>query len=95
MQIFFRGDGTVVIGVTTKKEFLTTCAADRPLLDGHWHCLVVNFAAARRHFGQNQVAVFVDGVQVLNVSIKFPSLTDVSFFEIYSIVVTLLLSVQH
>lgn len=78
MQIFFRADGTVVIGVTTKKEFLTACASDHPLLDEHWHCLVVTFTAARRHFGQDQISIFIDGTQRLSVSIKFPSLTDVS-----------------
>lgn len=79
MQVFFRGDGAIVIGVTTKKEFLATCAANRPLANNQWHHVVVCFAAARRHFGQSQISVFVDGDQVLNVSLKFPSLNDVSW----------------
>lgn len=78
MQIFFRADGTVVIGVTTKKEFLTACASDHPLLDENWHCLVVSFMAARRHFGHDQVCIYIDGTQRLSVSMKFPSLTEVS-----------------
>lgn len=78
MQIFFRGDGAIVIGVMTKKEFLATCVANRPLSNNQWHHVVVCFAAARRHFGQSQISVFIDGEQVLSVSLKFPSLCDVS-----------------
>jgi len=77
MQVFFRGDGTLVIGVMTKNQFLTACASERPL-DGKWHHIAVSFAVARRHFGQNQVTVFIDGLQVLSVAIKFPSFSDVS-----------------
>lgn len=78
LEIFFLPDGTLVVGVCTKKEFLTASVHDFSLLDGHWHCLDVCHMAARRPFGQNQLAVFIDGTQRMAASVKSPSMTDVS-----------------
>ncbi|XP_067013553.2 neurobeachin-like protein 1 [Anabrus simplex] len=76
IEVFFRQDGSLVISLNSKKEFLTACVADFPLLDGQWHSVDVCHAAARRPFGQNQLSVYIDGVQRMGVTVKSPSMTD-------------------
>jgi hypothetical protein len=47
LEAFFRPDGTLVVGISTKKEFLSASVIDFPLLDGQWHCLDICHMAAR------------------------------------------------
>lgn len=47
LEAFFRPDGALVVGISTKKEFLSASVTDFPLLDGQWHCVDVCHMAAR------------------------------------------------
>ncbi|XP_063234189.1 neurobeachin-like protein 1 isoform X2 [Bacillus rossius redtenbacheri] len=76
LQAFLKADGTLVVGMNTRKEFLAASVPDYPLLDGQWHCVSVCHIAARRPFGQNQIIIYIDGVQRMGASIKSPSMTD-------------------
>lgn len=47
MEAFVSSEGSFVVGVTTKKEFLAATVPDLTLLDAQWHCLDLCFMAAR------------------------------------------------
>ncbi|XP_069696226.1 neurobeachin-like protein 1 isoform X2 [Periplaneta americana] len=76
LEAFFRPDGALVIGINTKKEFLSASVTDFPLLDGQWHCLDICHVAARRPFGQNQLTIYIDGTQRMAAGVKSPAMTD-------------------
>ncbi|XP_046687708.1 neurobeachin-like protein 2 [Homalodisca vitripennis] len=76
MEAFVSSQGALVVGVTTKKEFLAATVPDLTLLDSLWHCLDLCYMAARRPFGHNQLSVFIDGHQKLVAAMKFPALTE-------------------
>ncbi|KAJ9577825.1 hypothetical protein L9F63_025312, partial [Diploptera punctata] len=77
LEVFFRPDGALVVGINTKKEFLTASVSDFPLLDGQWHCLDICHIAARRPFGQNQLTVYIDGIQRMVAGVKSPAMTEI------------------
>jgi len=47
LEAFFRPDGALVVGISTKKEFLSASVTDFPLVDGQWHCVDIGHMAAR------------------------------------------------
>lgn len=47
MEAFVSSEGSLVVGVSTKKEFLAATVPDLSLLDAQWHCLDLCFMAAR------------------------------------------------
>jgi hypothetical protein len=47
LEAFFRPDGTLIVGINTKKEFLSASLMDFLFLDGQWHCLDICHVAAR------------------------------------------------
>jgi len=77
MEAFFRSDGILVVGLSTKKEFMTATVPEPAFNDSHWHCIQISLMTARRPFGHNQLAVFVDGAQKLSASVKFPTMSEV------------------
>ncbi|GLG93298.1 Neurobeachin [Gryllus bimaculatus] len=76
LEAFFHNDGCLVVSVNSKKECYTACVADFPLVNGLWHSIGICHAAARRPFGQNQLSMYIDGVQRMAVTVKSPSMTD-------------------
>ncbi|RZF48161.1 hypothetical protein LSTR_LSTR009850 [Laodelphax striatellus] len=76
IEAFFCSDGVLVVGINTKKELLAATVPECSMLDGLWHCLVICHTSARRPFGHNQLSVFIDGIQRLAASIKFPAFTE-------------------
>uniref|UniRef100_A0A1B6DB47 Neurobeachin-like protein 1 n=1 Tax=Clastoptera arizonana TaxID=38151 RepID=A0A1B6DB47_9HEMI len=76
IETFIGADGTLIVGVLTKKEFLAATVPEFSLLDAQWHCIDICYMAARRPFGHNQLSVFIDGQQKLAASMKFPAMTD-------------------
>ncbi|XP_039288398.1 neurobeachin-like protein 1 isoform X2 [Nilaparvata lugens] len=76
IEAFFCSDGVLIVGVNTKKELLAATVPECSMLDGLWHSLVICHTSARRPFGHNQLSVFIDGVQRLAASIKFPAFTE-------------------
>ncbi|PNF23323.1 hypothetical protein B7P43_G17104 [Cryptotermes secundus] len=76
LEAFFRPDGALVVGISTKKEFLSASVTDFPLIEGQWHCVDICHMAARRPFGQRQLTVYIDGAQRMVASVKSPAMTD-------------------
>lgn len=54
MEGFISSEGDLVVGVTTKKEFLAATVPDFSLLDTQWHCLDLCYTAARSEIRQQQ-----------------------------------------
>ncbi|XP_014667639.1 PREDICTED: neurobeachin-like protein 1 [Priapulus caudatus] len=75
-EAFFTQECLLVIAVIIKKEFHTLLVTDKPLADGHWHCVDVIHTSSRRPFVQSQISVFIDGRQRLTSQLKFPSLAE-------------------
>jgi hypothetical protein len=47
MEMFVSSQGSLVVGVTTKKEYLAATVPDLSLQDTLWHCLDLCYMAAR------------------------------------------------
>ncbi|XP_055956982.1 neurobeachin-like protein 1 [Patella vulgata] len=73
---FFTPDGTLVIGVYSKKEYCTLTLENHQLSDNLWHCIDITHTSSRRPFTNSQVTIYIDGRQKLTAQLKFPNLTD-------------------
>lgn len=76
-EFFIQKSGDLIVGVSTKKEFLTATAHSPILLDGRWHSITVSITPPKRPFSYNQVNIYVDSSQKLGVTMKFPAFTEV------------------
>ncbi|XP_077792798.1 neurobeachin-like protein 2 [Podarcis muralis] len=75
-EAFFTADGTLVVAVCTKKEYMTVALQEFPFNDAAWHCVDVIHITGRRPFGQNLVNIYVDGELRKTAQLRFPSLGE-------------------
>ncbi|XP_066264160.1 neurobeachin-like protein 1 isoform X5 [Branchiostoma lanceolatum] len=73
---FFTNEGSLVIAVCYKKDYLTAQVDRIYFTDSNWHCVDVVHAGSRRPFTQSQLSVFVDGQLRINAQLKFPSTSE-------------------
>lgn len=60
MEAFVGTDGALIIGVSTKKEFLAATVPDYNMLDAQWHCLDVCYMAARQVFTMKILKIILE-----------------------------------
>ncbi|KAI9560727.1 putative neurobeachin-like protein 1-like isoform X3 [Daphnia sinensis] len=75
-EAFFLSDGTLVVGVTWKKEYTTAMVHSVILNDHQWHSVCISFIPSRRIFGQSHLSVFVDGTLRLTVNVRIPPVSE-------------------
>ncbi|XP_072572045.1 neurobeachin-like protein 2 isoform X2 [Paramormyrops kingsleyae] len=75
-EAFFTTEGELVVAVCTKKEYMAVRMKELRLRDSAWHSVGVVHIPGRRPFSQNQVLIYVDGVQQKAVQLRFPSLGE-------------------
>ena len=76
LEAFCQVDGTLVVAVAYKKEFLAVKVEGGGLADGQWHSVTVSQAAAKRPFGASQLTVYIDGREQKSCSLKYPVFTE-------------------
>ncbi|XP_050525286.1 neurobeachin-like protein 2 [Daktulosphaira vitifoliae] len=76
MEIFVGSDWTLIVGINTKKEFLTITARDFRFVENRWYCIDVCYSPPKRPFGHNQVSIYIDGMQNICAPAKFTPLTE-------------------
>lgn len=80
-EFFIQKNGNLIVGVSTKKEFLTACVHSPCLVDGKWHSVTISITPPKRPFSYNQVNIYVDSHQKLGVTMKFQAFTEVRLFK--------------
>ncbi|XP_055608825.1 neurobeachin-like protein 1 isoform X2 [Uranotaenia lowii] len=75
-EFFIQKNGNFVVSVITKKEFFTATAHATHLLDGRWHSITVSVIPPKRLFSYHQINVFVDSVQKLGSTMKYPAFAE-------------------
>lgn len=80
-EAFFTTEGTLVVAVANKKEYLAVPLTEHPVMlnDGRWHCVEICHAAGKRPFGASTLTVYVDGTKRLECNLKWPSLNGEPF----------------
>ncbi|KAL1394330.1 hypothetical protein pipiens_012033, partial [Culex pipiens pipiens] len=76
-EFFIQKNGNFVVSVITKKEFFTATAQSTHLLDGRWHSITVSVVPPKRLFSYHQINVYIDSVQKLGSTMKFPAFAEV------------------
>ncbi|XP_018596219.2 neurobeachin-like protein 2 isoform X1 [Scleropages formosus] len=75
-EAFFTIEGMLVVAVCTRKDYMAV-SLPKPLLnDCAWHSVDIVHIPGRRPFSQNQVTIYVDGVQRRTAHLRFPSLNE-------------------
>ncbi|MFT7805427.1 neurobeachin-like protein 2 isoform X1 [Arapaima gigas] len=75
-EAFFTTEGILVVAVCTRKDYMAV-SLPKPLLnDCAWHSVDIVHIPGRRPFSQNQVTIYVDGVQRRTAQLRFPSLNE-------------------
>lgn len=77
-EFFIQKNGNFVVSVITKKEFFTATAQSTHLLDGRWHSITVSVVPPKRLFSYHQINVYIDSVQKLGSTMKFPAFAEVT-----------------
>lgn len=75
-EIFVDSNGKIVIGITTRKEYLATSVSGPSLIDKKWHLLTVGIIPPKRPFAYTQITCFIDEHQRLGATIKFGAFTE-------------------
>uniref|UniRef100_A0A8P4K618 Neurobeachin-like protein 2 n=1 Tax=Dicentrarchus labrax TaxID=13489 RepID=A0A8P4K618_DICLA len=76
LEAFFTMEGVLVVAVCTKKDYMAVALPEHPLADSCWHSVAIVHIPGRRPFGQNLVAVYIDGEQRITAQLRFPSFSE-------------------
>ncbi|XP_021704634.1 neurobeachin-like protein 1 isoform X1 [Aedes aegypti] len=79
-EFFVQKNGNFVVSVITKKEFFTATAQSTHLLDGRWHSITVSVIPPKRLFSYHQINVYIDSVQKLGSTMKYPAFAEVFYY---------------
>ncbi|KAJ8290724.1 hypothetical protein GJAV_G00016740 [Gymnothorax javanicus] len=75
-EAFFTAEGVLVVAVCTKKEYMAVSLVEHPLTDCAWHSVGIVHIPGRRPFGQNMLAIYIDGEPRATAQLRFPSLNE-------------------
>ncbi|XP_055544656.1 neurobeachin-like protein 1 isoform X1 [Wyeomyia smithii] len=75
-EFFVQKNGNFVVSVITRKEFFTATVQSTHLLDGRWHSITVGVIPPKRLFSYHQINVYLDGVQKLGSTMKYPAFAE-------------------
>ncbi|XP_065200473.1 neurobeachin-like protein 1 isoform X2 [Planococcus citri] len=76
IEIHVNAENILIIIINTKKEFIAISLFDFTFEENRWYCLDVTYVPAKRPFAQNQIVIFIDGIQQLVATAKFAHITE-------------------
>uniref|UniRef100_A0A286Y0J3 Neurobeachin-like protein 2 n=1 Tax=Cavia porcellus TaxID=10141 RepID=A0A286Y0J3_CAVPO len=75
-EAFFTAEGTLVVAVCTRKEYLSMSLPEVSFANSAWHCVAIVHVPGRRPFSQNLLHIYKDGHLVKTAPLRFPYLNE-------------------